>query len=195
MQNKTLPYYLLALFMIILDQAIKLSVHFFMEPGFYGEIPLIGDLFKLHYTLNPGMAFGMKFGIVYDKLLLSLFRIIATILIGYGIYYFTQKGAKRGLLISISLILGGAIGNLIDSIFYGVWLNNAPFDSISPWLHGQVIDMFFFDFYQGYLPDWIPIFGGSYYSTPIFNFADASIFCGVVNLIIFQKKYFNIENK
>lgn len=191
MLKKSLPYYSIAFAIILIDQIIKLSVHTFMAPGFQGEISIIGDFFKLHYTLNQGMAFGMQFGVEYGKLILTIFRILAMFVIGYGIIYFLRKESKTGLLISIALILGGAVGNLIDSVFYGVYLHNAPYDSVSPWFHGQVIDMFFFDFYQGYLPNWLPIIGGSYYSTPIFNFADASIFCGVVNLIIFQKRYFD----
>ncbi len=193
MFKKSLPYFGLALGIILIDQIIKLSVHFFMQPGFMGEISIIGDFFKLHYTLNQGMAFGMQFGVEYGKLILTIFRIIAVGFIGYGLFHFTKKGSSKGLIISIALILGGAIGNLVDSIFYGVFLNNSPYDAISPWFHGQVIDMFFFDFYQGYLPEWLPFLGGTYYSTPIFNFADAAIFCGVVNLIIFQKKYFKID--
>ncbi|MEY4541106.1 MAG: hypothetical protein RLZZ306_2863, partial [Bacteroidota bacterium] len=86
-------------------------------------------------------------------------------------------------------------GNVIDSTFYGKLLGNHPPESPTPWFHGQVIDMFFFDPYQGWIPDWVPLWGGSWYSTPIFNFADASIFCGVVSILIFQNKFFDQPKK
>jgi signal peptidase II len=88
--------------------------------------------------------------------------------------------------------LGGAVGNLIDSIFYGVYLNNAPLDSITPWFHGQVIDMLYFPIIQTTLPEWLPFWGGQYFEffRPIFNIADSSIFIGVVIILIFQKKFF-----
>jgi signal peptidase II len=109
--------------------------------------------------------------------------------IGYYLHFLTAKNSPIGLLVSVALILGGAIGNLIDSVFYGVWFNNAPAGAPMSWFHGQVIDMFFADFYEGTLPSWIPLWGGSYYSTPIFNFADAAIFCGVMAILLFQNKF------
>jgi signal peptidase II len=160
-----------------------------MEPGYFGQIPLIGDFFKLHYTLNPGMAFGIQIGSIWGKLILTTFRIVAMFGIGYYLHSLTVKNSPWGLLVSVALILGGAIGNLIDSVFYGVWFNNAPAGAPMQWFHGQVIDMFFADFYEGNLPSWIPIWGGSYYSTPIFNFADAAIFCGVMAILLFQNKF------
>lgn len=193
MLNKQVPlfwFYALALLVILLDQAIKLSVHFYMEPGYPGQIELLGSFFKLHYTLNPGMAFGIQLGSSYGKLILTTFRILAMLGIGYGVWHLHQRKAHSGLLICVALILGGAIGNLIDSIFYGVFLGNAAYGAPFAWFHGQVIDMFFFDVWEGILPDWIPIWGGTYYSTPIFNFADAAIFCGVVAILIFQNTFF-----
>jgi signal peptidase II len=160
-----------------------------MEPGYFGQIALIGDFFKLHYTLNPGMAFGIQIGSIWGKLMLTSFRIVAMFGIGYYLHSLTVKNSPKGLLISVALILGGAIGNLIDSVFYGVWFNNAPAGAPMSWFHGQVIDMFFADFYEGTLPDWIPLWGGTYYSTPIFNFADAAIFCGVMAILFFQNKF------
>ncbi|RXK47203.1 lipoprotein signal peptidase [Aquirufa rosea] len=186
---KNYRYFLVSLAIILIDQAIKLSVHFFMEPGYFGQIEIIGSYFKLHYTLNPGMAFGIQLGTIYGKLMLTTFRIIAMFGIGYYLFSFTKKQMHAGLLTCMGLILGGAIGNLIDSIFYGVWFNNAPPNAPMTWFHGQVIDMFFFDIWEGILPNWVPIWGGSYYSTPIFNFADAAIFCGVVIFLIFQNKF------
>ncbi|NHC49838.1 lipoprotein signal peptidase [Aquirufa ecclesiirivi] len=182
-------YFLVSIAIILIDQAIKISVHYFMEPGYFGQIEILGSYFKLHYTLNPGMAFGIQLGTVYGKLMLTSFRIVAMFGIGYYLYSFTKKKMHAGLLVCMGLILGGAIGNLIDSVFYGVWFNNAPLNAPMTWFHGQVIDMFFFDIWEGILPNWVPIWGGSYYSTPIFNFADASIFCGVVLFLVFQNKF------
>jgi len=188
-------YFLLSLLIIVLDQAIKMAVHFYMEPGYYGQIEIISPYVKLHYTLNPGMAFGIQLGSDYGKLILTSFRILAMFGIGYFLYKLTAKQSKPLLLVCTSLILGGAIGNLIDSVFYGVLFNNAPLHAPMQWFHGQVIDMFFFDFWEGILPTWIPIWGGTYYSTPIFNFADAAIFCGVVTILLFQNHLFQQDQE
>ncbi|MFM2442309.1 MAG: Signal peptidase [Bacteroidota bacterium] len=190
---KNYRYFLLSIFIIALDQGIKIGVHTWMEPGYFGQIPLIGDFFKLHYTLNPGMAFGIQIGSIWGKLILTTFRIFAMFGLGYYLHSLTLKNSPKGLLLSVALILGGAIGNLIDSVFYGVWFNNAPAGAPMQWFHGQVIDMFFADFYEGTLPNWIPLWGGSYYSTPIFNFADAAIFCGVMSILLFQNKFLTKE--
>jgi signal peptidase II len=186
---KNYRYFLLSAFIIALDQGIKMGVHTWMEPGYFGQIPLIGDFFKLHYTLNPGMAFGIQIGSIWGKLILTTFRIFAMFGLGYYLHSLTLKNSPKGLLVSVALILGGAIGNLIDSVFYGVLFNNSPAGAPMQWFHGQVIDMFFADFYEGTLPSWIPLWGGSYYSTPIFNFADAAIFCGVMSILLFQNKF------
>ncbi len=183
-------FFLFSSLIIVTDQVIKMATHFLMEPGYFGQIELFGSIFKLHYTLNPGMAFGIQLGSVYGKLILTTFRIIAMFGIGYYLYFLTKNKQPKGLLISVGLILGGAIGNLIDSVFYGVILGNAPEGAPMTWFHGQVIDVFFVDFWEGILPTWIPVWGGMYYSTPIFNFADASIFCGVLAIIMFQKRFF-----
>jgi signal peptidase II len=188
---KLIHYYLISLFVILLDQAVKLLVHFTMDMGLPGEIQIFGDWFKLHYTLNPGMAFGMELGSSYGKLILTVFRVIAGGAIAYIIANMHKGGSPIGLLVCGSMILGGAIGNVLDSIFYGVFLDNAPFGSVSPWFHGQVIDMFYIDIWEGILPEWIPLMGGSYMSLwPIFNIADASIFLGVSVIILNQKAYF-----
>lgn len=189
---KIYRYFLLALGIIIFDQTVKLLVHFNMEMGTAGEIDVIGDWFKLHYLLNPGMAFGLKSSHEYGKLLLTLFRLVAMFGIGYYIYYLYQHKAKPGLLWCMGLILGGAIGNVIDSTFYGVFLDNAPIGSPTPWFHGQVIDMLFFPLFDGYYPEWFPLVGGNYFLffSPVFNVADSSIFVGVVTILIFQKRFF-----
>ena len=198
---KYLKYYLLTVGVIVIDQAVKLWVHAYMDNGLHGEIPIFGDWFKLHYTTNPGMAFGLEFGSEYGKLGLTTFRLLAMTAIGYFLY----KAAKRetyaqGFLWSVALILGGAIGNVIDSTFYGFFLDNAPFTEnpppFYPWFHGQVIDMFYFDIWEGRVPEDVPFFGGNYYSLwPIFNVADASIFMGVAIILIFQKRFFPLQHK
>jgi len=194
MKKKILIYFGISLAIILIDQAVKMAVHFNMDMGSRGQIKVIGELFKLHYLTNPGMAFGMKLNFEYGKLILTLFRIVAMFAIGYYLYSLIKSNAKTGLRICIALILGGAIGNLIDSVFYGIWLNNAPFDSPTPWFHGQVVDMFYIDLWEGYLPKWIPILGGDYMALwPVFNIADASIFVSICLLIIFQKRYFTKE--
>ncbi|WP_247232738.1 lipoprotein signal peptidase [Telluribacter sp. SYSU D00476] len=185
-----IKYLLFSLLLIGIDQASKLLVHFNMEPGFSGQISLIGDWLKLHYVLNPGMAFGMQLGHEYGKLFLTLFRLVAMGAIGWYLVHLAYRGAASGLLWALSMILAGAVGNVIDSTFYGVFLGNAPYGSPTPWFHGQVVDMIFVDFWEGFIPDWVPLWGGQYYSTPIFNIADACIFVGVCFILIFQSHFF-----
>jgi signal peptidase II len=185
-------YFALSLLLIIIDQAIKLWVYFYMIPEFMGEIRVLGDWLKLHYVTNDGMAFGMTLDFIpggYGKLVLSVFRLFAMVGIGYYLYKWASEGKMhQGLLWSIAAIWGGAIGNVIDSTFYGVLFDLTPPNVPIKWFHGQVIDMFYFDLWQGTLPSWL---GGSYFSMPIFNFADACIFCGVVTILIYQNTFFN----
>ncbi|QRR02264.1 lipoprotein signal peptidase [Dyadobacter sandarakinus] len=184
-----LPFLLFSLLLIVIDQASKLLVHHYMQPGFSGQIGLIGNWLKLHYVLNPGMAFGMQLGHEYGKLFLTLFRLVAMFAIGWYLVHLARTGAAQGLLWALSMILAGAVGNVIDSTFYGVLLDNAPYGSPTPWFHGQVIDMIFVDFWEGFIPDWVPVWGGQYYSTPIFNIADSCIFLGVCSILIFQGSF------
>ncbi|WP_192347309.1 lipoprotein signal peptidase [Algoriphagus sp. Y33] len=189
--NKYLKYFGIALLVIIIDQVVKMLVHFQMDFGSPGQIPIFGDWFKLHYTTNPGMAFGMELGSDYGKLLLTSFRLVAMVGIGYYLYYIIEKKQPGLYIVCIAMILGGAIGNLVDSVFYGVWLNNAPYNASTPWFHGQVVDMFYFDIWEGYLPEWLPVWGGSYTALwPIFNVADAAIFVGVAMILVFQGRFF-----
>lgn len=183
-------YFLFALLLIGIDQASKLLVHHYMSPGFAGQIRLIGDWLKLYYVTNPGMAFGMQIDHEYGKLFLTVFRLGAMVFIAGYMLRLAYKGASGGLLWAMAMILAGAIGNLIDSIFYGVLIENAPYGSPTPWFHGQVIDMVFIDFWEGFVPDWVPLWGGQYYTTPIFNFADACIFIGVCIILMFQGTFF-----
>ena len=184
-------YYLVALLVIVVDQLSKWAVHRYMPMGMPGEIPVFGDWFKLHYILNPGMAFGVELPPPYGKVLLTLFRLVAVTGIGYYIYRLWKQHAPNGLIICIAMIQGGAIGNLIDSIFYGVIYDNAPFGAPTPWFHGQVIDMLYADLYEGILPSTWPLVGGSHLSLwPIFNIADSAIFVGVALILIFQNRFY-----
>ncbi|TGE26627.1 lipoprotein signal peptidase [Hymenobacter metallicola] len=187
-------YYLLALLVIFIDQLSKWATHTYMQPGMPGEILLIGDWAKLHYTLNPGMAFGVELPPPYGKILLTGFRLLAMFGISYYIYKLWQRRAVPGFIACVALILGGAVGNLIDSIFYGIIYDNAPFGAPTPWFHGQVIDMLYVDIYEGFLPANWPLVGGSHVSLwPIFNIADSAIFIGVVLILLNQNKFFAEE--
>ena len=188
---KYFKFYILSLSVIILDQIVKMLVYYNMDPGIAGQILIFDNWFKLHYTLNPGMAFGMQIASEHGKFILTIFRLIAVAGIAYYLYYLAKKGVHQGLVWCIALILGGAVGNVIDSTFYGVFLDNAPFGASTPWFHGQVIDMFYIDIWEGRVADWVPIFGGDYMALwPIFNIADASIFVGVSIILIMQKVFF-----
>lgn len=189
---KHYKYYLLSLIVIILDQVVKLIVHFSMQLG--EEIIVFGDWFKIHYTENPGMAFGIQIEWEYGKFLLTFFRLFAMIAIAYYIQVLAKKEVHQGLIWCVALILAGAIGNVIDSTFYGVFLNNAPADAPTSWFHGKVVDMFYLDIWSGYVADWVPIWGGKHlFLWPIFNIADASIFVGVAIILIMQKRFFAEE--
>lgn len=189
--NKYIKYFGITLLVILIDQVVKMWVHFEMDFGTPGQIKVFGDWFKLHYTTNPGMAFGMELGSEYGKMMLTSFRLVAMFGIGYYLHYIIQAKQHATYILCIAMILGGAIGNLVDSIFYGVWLSNAPYDAPTPWFHGQVVDMFYFDIWEGYIPDWVPLWGGDYTALwPIFNVADASIFIGVAIILMFQGKFF-----
>lgn len=191
-----LGIYLISLVVIVIDQVVKLAVHFNMQMGSKGQIPVFGDWFKLHYLTNPGMAFGMELGSEHGKLILSVFRLAAMFAIGYYLYFLHKKNSPKGLLICIAMILGGAIGNLIDSIFYGVYLDNAPYDAPTPWFYGQVVDMFYIDIWEGRIAEWVPILGGDYMALwPVFNIADASIFMGITFILIFQKSFFAVDSR
>ena len=154
-----LPFFLLALAVIALDQGVKWAVHTYMRPGLSGEIPVFGHWFKLHYILNPGMAFGLELPEPFGKIVLTVFRLLATAGLSYYILYLVRHRAAWGYIACMALILGGAVGNVIDSIFYGVVYHNAPFGAPSPWFHGQVIDMLYADIYEGFLPQNWPLIG------------------------------------
>ena len=185
-------FFLLALLIIVLDQLSKWAVHTYMVPGSGGEIPVLGEFARLNYTLNPGMAFGAQLPAPYGKLVLTGFRMLA---VGGLVYYILRLCRQRvaaGYVACMALILGGALGNLIDSIFYGIIYNNAPLGSPTRWFYGQVIDMIYVPLYVGYFPKSWPLIGGSYSGGfPIFNIADSSIFIGVALILLNQSRFFN----
>jgi len=191
MREKSYKFFTLSLLIILIDQLVKIIVYNFMDLGITGQIPVFGDWFKLHYTLNPGMAFGMQLGSSYGKLALTIFRLFAMVGIAYYLIYLSKKQLHQGLLWCVALILGGAVGNVIDSTFYGVIFDNAPYNAVTPWFHGQVIDMFYIDIWEGRVAQWVPFWGGEYIALwPIFNIADASIFVGVLIILVQQNKFF-----
>jgi signal peptidase II len=179
--------FLTAALIIIADQAIKTWVKYHMYIG--QEIHFMGNRGMLHYTENNGMAWGMEFGGDIGKLILTLFRICAVCAIGYGIYYLVKHKYHRGLIMNVSLIFAGAMGNIIDSTFYGMIYQ---YDRV---FHGRVIDMFYFPLISGYFPKWFPVWGGEdfIFFRPIFNLADAAISVGVILILIYQKHYFKHE--
>jgi signal peptidase II len=206
---------LLTVFLVLLiDQSIKLYIktHYFLQE----EHAVAGDWFILHFTENPGMAFGMQMGGSYGKLMLSIFRILASV---FGVYYIikiVRQKMHTGYIICVAMILAGAVGNIIDSMFYGLIFDKgmvldpetqqyvqyyglAEFSSqgYSSFLHGCVVDMFYFPIVSGTFPDWMPIWGGEDFEffRPVFNFADASISVGVVIILLFQKRFFRHGEK
>lgn len=188
---KSLKYFLLALFVIGIDQASKLLVYHNMY--LHEEINVLGEWFRLHYLLNPGMAFGIRWESEFGKLALTLFRIVAMLGISYYLWRLSVRDTHSGFLWCMALILGGAVGNVIDSTFYGVYLEgNLPADAPTPWFHGQVIDMLYFPLFDFVWPEWVPYLGGRYFEffSPVFNIADSSIFIGVVIILFMQKKFF-----
>lgn len=186
---------------LIIDQTLKIWVKTNMMLG--SDIPLAGNWFIIHFIENPGMAFGMEFGGEYGKLALSLFRIVAVTGIGY-VLFTLPKTAPKGLKICGALVFAGALGNIIDSAFYGIIFNES-FNQIAtfmpdgggyaPFLHGWVVDMFYFPLLNGTFPNWLPIWGGEdfLFFRPVFNVADASISVGIALIFIFQKRFFKKE--
>jgi signal peptidase II len=181
-------YFLLALLVVALDQFSKWAVHTYLQLG--EEVSLFGEWAKLSYVLNEGMAFGAKLPAPYGKLLLTSFRLLAVFGLVYYLVRLCYQRVVGGYLACLALILGGAVGNLIDSIFYGVVYNNAPLGSPTRWFYGQVIDMIYVPIYRGYFPKSWPLVGGEYSSGfPVFNIADSCIFIGVALIMLNQRRF------
>ena len=182
-----------------MDQASKIWIKTNMVLG--QEFKIL-DWFIIHFTENNGMAFGLEFGGINGKLFLSVFRIV---IVTFGLYYIrsiVKHSSPLGFLIALGLIIGGAIGNIIDSTFYGVIFNEsynnvATFlpDSggYAPFLHGKVVDMLYFPLINTHLPSWLPYFGGEHFMffRPVFNFADSGISIGVFMIFIFYRNEYN----
>ena len=191
--------FLTAFVLILIDQIIKIWI----KTNFIlGEEIKVFDWFIIHFTENNGMAFGMEFGGYTGKALLSLFRIIV---VGLGIKYvmdIAKKKLPNGALISLGLIIGGALGNIIDSSFYGIIFNDSynnvavlfpETGGYSSFLHGKVVDMLYLPLLNSHYPQWLPIWGGDHFIffRPVFNIADAGISVGIVIILIFYRNLFN----
>ncbi len=195
---------IIVLLVLIADQVLKFWIKTNMYLG--EDIHVVDDWFIIHFTENNGMAFGWELAGEYGKYLLSIFRLVAIAGITYYTWYVISKHARTGLVVALSLILAGAIGNVIDSAFYGMIFSESgnyytrtaaelfPQDGgYSSFLQGRVVDMFYFPIIKGSYPEWL--FGGRdfIFFRPVFNLADTSITVGVLMLLIFQRRYFQKE--
>ncbi len=194
---------LIIILIIIADQALKIWIKTNYP---YGDTGITGlSWFKLYFIENKGMAWGWEFGGEWGKMILTLFRLVAVI---FGTWYLgkiIRKGYSRGFIVCAALIYAGALGNLIDSMFYGMIFDESPTGNgygyvsrIFPehgyagFLHGRVVDMLYFPIIKSQFPSWFPFVGGDDFEffSPIFNIADASISIGVITLLVFQKRFF-----
>ena len=204
--NRKLAVFLVILIVLGCDQALKVWVK--LNMAYASDIPLIGkEFFKLHFVENNGMAFGFSFGGKYGKLFLTLFRIVAVCGLGYFIKVMIDKKSNYGLIISFGLILAGALGNIIDSTFYGLIFSQAYHGGLAEFLpaeggyaglfHGKVVDMLHIVLLKGSYPDWFPFVGSKpfLFFKPVFNIADVAITAGVLNIILFQRSFFKGEEE
>ena len=192
------------LIILVLDQWLK----FYIKTNFtLGQsVTVFADWFELHFTENPGMAFGLTLGGKWGKIILTLFRVLASGLIIYYIKNLVDEKAKYGLIVLVSLILAGALGNIIDSLFYGIMFNESTWHQVATFLPesggyapifiGKVVDMLYFPLIDTIWPDWVPYFGGNRFQffRPVFNIADAAISTGVFAIIIFRNRLFKSNN-
>ena len=184
---------------LLIDQLIKIYIktHFFLGE----EVHLAGNWFIIHFTENNGMAYGLEFGGQFGKLFLSTFRIAAVGGIGYYLWTLTKKKEDKLYIICIALIFAGALGNIIDSAFYGILFSDSNYDiarfmppegGYASFLHGKVVDMLYFPVIEGHFPSWFPFWGSEdfVFFRPVFNFADFSISVGVAMIVLYQKRFF-----
>ncbi len=189
---------IIIILILLIDQISKIYIktHFAL-----GQEVGVFDWFRILFVENEGMAWGTKIPGEYGKLILTLFRLAAIVGIGYWLWDSVRKNGSRILIISIALIFAGAFGNIIDSVIYGIIFDDsyghvASFlpetGGYSALFHGKVVDMLYFPIWKGYLPGWIPFWGGKYFTffEPVFNIADSSISVGVAILLLFNKKAF-----
>lgn len=192
---------IIILIVLLVDQISKFWIKMTMTVG--ESIPVFGKWFQIYFIENNGMAFGWELGMQWGKIALSLFRIIAVALFFYLIYYLSKKKVKFGPLFGISLITAGALGNIIDGMFYGMIFSESTFTQVatlfpdgggySGFMQGKVVDMLYFPLFT--FPEWIPFFGGQIFFSPIFNVADSAITIGFLYLLIFQWDFLkNIDN-
>ncbi len=204
-RSLSLPF-ILCIILVFIDQSFKIWV----KSNFaLGESFDITPWFKIHFTENPGMAFGIEWGGVIGKYILSSFRIFAILGIIWYMIRLAKAGASKFVLISMSFVLAGALGNVLDSLLYGLiydkglvynniydqWVMYSGiakfnFEGYAPMLLGNVVDMLYFPFWKGVLPTWVPFWGGEYFIffRPIFNIADSCVFIGVILLYLSSRK-------
>ncbi len=200
-RKKSLFVVLLVIGLLILDQIVKICVktHMTLDEA----IPVFGEWFYIRFIENRGAAYGMELGGDFGKLFLSLFRIVAVVAIGWYIRRLIRRQAPVGVIVGVSVVLAGALGNIVDSAFYGLIFSESTFTEVArfvPWgegyasfLHGSVVDMLYFPIIEiEQMPDWVPIWGGEPFTffSPIFNIADSYVTCGMVYLLLFHYKFF-----
>lgn len=199
MKSTTRNSIILIIIILLIDQTLKIWIKTNMTLG--QEFKIMGDWFIIHFTENNGMAFGMEFWGTKGKIFLTLFRVLAVIGIGWYLNHLIKDKAPRMVIYSIALIMAGAMGNIIDSVFYGVIFDESFYQTAtflpqdggySTWLQGRVVDMFYFPIIKGQYPGWFPFWADQpfIFFRPVFNIADSAITVGVSYILIFQRSFF-----